>query len=322
MKTPKFWKKKSFISKILTPLGLVYNYITQRRIRLVKSQKANLSVICIGNISVGGGGKTPCCIEVAKILLQENKKVFFLSRGYKSKLKNLIIEDIHSSVEVGDEPLLLKKIAPVVIAPDRVLGAKIASSNKAEVMILDDGFQNPYLYKDFSFLVIDGEAGLGNGLIFPAGPLRESLENGVKRAGAIIIIGQDKFNLALKIQSMKDIPILSAKIIPNPAQISELLNKKVIAFAGIARPEKFYKTLRQAGVEVAYSFDFPDHHYFSDKELNNIITQAEKINASIVTTEKDFVRIPKKYQKSIKILEITLELDKVALREILKNVVS
>ncbi len=260
---------------------------------------------------MGGSGKTPTCVEIAKFIQSLDKSPNFLSRGYKSRKKNIVVSVYDNALDVGDEPLLLSQNAPVVIASDRIKGAEIAIKNNADVIIMDDGFQNPYLHKDFSIITIDGGTGFGNGKIFPSGPLREHPETAFKRANAIIIIGDDKFNITSKIKELSQIPIYSARVIPNPAKATELQGKNVIAFAGIGRPQKFYDTLASIGVTPLKTIDFPDHHNYSHKEIENLIKRAKENKAELITTQKDYVKLSQEHKKQINFLEISLEIDKV-----------
>lgn len=303
MKTPKYWQSNSLISKILMPLGWVYGSATQLRIKLKTSAKTNVPVICIGNITAGGTGKTPVSISIAKMLETEMYHPFFVSRGYGGKLQDVMVNNKkHSAREVGDEPLLLSKQAPVIVNANRHEGAQRAVSEGADVIIMDDGFQNPGLHKDLSFLVFDGHYGIGNGKIMPAGPLRETLEDGIKRADAVIILGKDKHNLAQRC----GLPTFFAH---TEAVQTTLNNQDVLAFAGIGHPQKFYHTLKQQGFNVIKTIDFPDHHFYSRLELENIISEAKKINAQIYTTGKDFVKIPTLFQKDVNVLDIAVVWD-------------
>ena len=206
----------------------------------------------------------------------------------------------HTPQQVGDEPLLLARQVPTVVSPDRYLGAQIAENAGADIIIMDDGFQNPKLHKDLSFLVFDGGFGYGNGWCIPAGPLRESLSAGLKRADAIIIIGEDKHNLASKF----NLPVFQGNIVPTTPEFEE---RKAIAFAGIGRPEKFYQSLRELNFELVETIDFPDHHYYSEPELNELITKAQEKSCILVTTAKDMVKIPTALRPKFKVLEIEVK---------------
>lgn len=305
MKTPSYWQSNSLISKLLSPIGWIYGFLTQARLKLKQPQKADIPVICIGNITAGGTGKTPVSISIAKMLTGEMYHPYFVTRGYGGKLQNIIVNNKkHSAAEVGDEPLLLSRQAPVVVNANRYQGALTALKDGADIIIMDDGFQNPSLYKDLSFLVFDGTYGIGNGKILPAGPLRETFSNGLKRADALIILGKDKHNLAQK----SGLPTFYGYA--EAAQTCNLDNPNVLAFAGIGHPQKFYHTLSQQGFNLLKTIDFPDHHFYTNAEIENILKQAQSLNAQIYTTSKDFVKIPHIYQKEINVLEISIVWEK------------
>ena len=302
MQTPKFWIKKNFISNLLLPLGYIYGSMTGLRLAYKKSGSVDKQVICVGNISAGGTGKTPVAISIAKILQKQNLNPAFVSRGYGANLTNVIVDNnIHSATDVGDEPMLLSSIAPTVINANRFQGALMAINNNANVIIMDDGFQNPSLKKDISFVVVDGKYGFGNERCIPAGPLREFLSKGIDRASAIILLGDDNHNIQSK---AKNKPIFRAEICPIIPQIS---NPNIIAFAGIGHPDKLYSSLKSIGFKIIETIDFPDHHKYSHDELMNIVKLANNKNADIYTTSKDFVKIPKELQPNFKVLEITVK---------------
>lgn len=303
MKTPKYWQSNSFTSKILSPLGFLYGLMTQLRLKLKSPHKVSIPVVCIGNITAGGTGKTPVSISIAKLLATEMYHPFFVSRGYGGKLQDVIVNNKkHTAKDVGDEPLLLSKQAPVVVNANRYAAAQKAVEQGADIIIMDDGFQNPSLHKDLSFLVFDGNYGIGNGKIIPSGPLRETLENGTKRADAIIILGKDKHDLAKRCG-------LPAFFGHTEAVQTTINNQDVVAFAGIGHPQKFYHTLKQQGFNVVKTIDFPDHHFYTREELENIINEAKKLNAQIYTTSKDFVKIPPLYSQDINVLEVAVVWD-------------
>ncbi|MBQ8465956.1 MAG: tetraacyldisaccharide 4'-kinase [Alphaproteobacteria bacterium] len=301
MRTPSFWQKNNWISKLLTPLGELYALGTRIRLKTKKTHKVKIPVICIGNLTAGGTGKTPTAISLAVLLQNAGLYPNFLSRGYHGTVQNVQVNcTTHTPQQVGDEPLLLARIAPTFINADRYQGALMAQHNQAECILMDDGFQNPSLYKDLSFIVIDGTIGFGNGKCIPAGPLREHITDGLKRAQAALIIGDDNFNLSTSL----NIPCFKGKIIP---ELPDLQNNRVVAFAGIGRPQKFYTSLNELGIEIVKTFDFPDHHYYSEDELNTVLTEAELLNAEAITTTKDFVKIPPALQSRFKVLEIRMQ---------------
>lgn len=299
MKAPAFWNKRNWQSWLLFPFGCLYAGITALRLSIHQPLKVNVPVICIGNLTAGGSGKTPTAISIAKILKQKNKNPFFISRGYGGTLSDILVDiNIHSASEVGDEPLLLARYAPVIINHKRDKAALRAIEEGADIIIMDDGFQNPLLYKDKSLLVIDGAAGLGNELPIPSGPLREFFTHGIKRAQGIIMLGKDLHNIIAKTPQL---PIFKGHIQP---QKIDKTNRKVIAFAGIGRPEKFYQSLQDCGLQVIKTISFPDHHFYKNSELESIISEAEANDADIYTTAKDMVKIPHKMQNHFNVLEI------------------
>lgn len=301
MKTPKFWMTNGILSQLLTPISFIYGFATQWRIKHAKPYHAKAKVICVGNITAGGVGKTPVTMALAKKYLAEGKKVFFVTRGYKGKLKNIVVDlATHTPEETGDEARLLAQIAPTIIAPKRDVGAKIAEKMGAEIIIMDDGFQNPRLYKDESWLVFDGTVGIGNGRIIPAGPLRETLANGEKRANYIIIMGEDKTNL----KTQCSLPVYAGQLEALPCDIP---HRRVMAFAGIGHPEKFYQTLREQGYDVVKTKDFPDHHSYSITDIKTLQSEAASENLSLITTEKDFVKLGE-YSKGIYCLRVQASL--------------
>lgn len=285
MKTPAFWQTDNWVSRLLLPVSFLYGFVTQARLRLKKPYHCGVKVICIGNITAGGVGKTPVAMRVAEHYLARGKKVFFVTRGYKGKLKNILVDlTKHTPRETGDEARLLASVAPTIISPKREAGAKMAVEMGAEIIIMDDGFQNPGLYKDESWLVFDGAVGIGNGRIIPAGPLREKLSVGEQRATRVLIMGEDKTGLAQQCT----LPVFFGRLEPLAL---ELATKKVLAFAGIGHPEKFYRTLETAGFQVAAHRDFEDHHQYSVVEIDALKKEAAAKGLALVTTEKDYVKL-------------------------------
>ena len=301
MKTPSFWQTDNLTSKLLSPLGELYALATKLRIKLKKSQKVSIPVICIGNLTAGGTGKTPTAISLAQILQNSGLKPNFISRGYHGELQNLQVNpSTHTPQQVGDEPLLLAQIAPTFINANRYQGALMAQNNQADCILMDDGFQNPSLYKDLSLIVIDGHTGFGNNKCIPAGPLREHIKDGLQRAQAALIIGDDAHNLS---QSLP-IPCFKGTIKAEKPTIS---TNRVIAFAGIGRPQKFYNTLQELSLEIVDTIDFPDHHYYSEAELQQILEKAKKNKAQAITTSKDFVKIPDSLKNQFSVLNIGIQ---------------
>ncbi len=298
MKTPRFWAYNGWQAKMLMPLAWLYGVATQLRLRMRQPYHAKAKVICIGNITAGGVGKTPVAMAMAEKYLKEGKKVFFVTRGYKGKLKNIVVDlGRHTAEETGDEARLLAGVAPTIITPKREEGAKLAEKMGADIIIMDDGFQNPGLYKDESWLVFDGKTGIGNGKIIPAGPLRETLENGEKRAQYILIMGKDETGLAKQCR----LPVYFGRIEALPF---DLKNKRVLAFAGIGHPEKFYRTLQDLGYDVVVTHDFSDHYNYRAEDVEKMVKEAEDNGLSLVTTEKDYVKLSKADKERVHVLKI------------------
>ncbi|MBR1915486.1 MAG: tetraacyldisaccharide 4'-kinase [Alphaproteobacteria bacterium] len=302
MKTPQFWKSNNAFGFLLSPFGALYGALTALRLKLKKGYQADVPVICVGNITAGGVGKTPISMALGELLKKQGKNPFFISRGYGGVLSGVLVDNKkHSPREVGDEPLILSHVAPTVVCHDRAKAAKIAIQNGADILIMDDGFQNPGLKKDVSFLVFNGELGIGNGKIIPAGPLRESLKSGLKRADAVIFIGEDKTKLLEKI----DKPVLKANIVEQKPDYQG----SVVAFAGIGYPQKFYNSLLKCGLTIENAYDFEDHHFYTKDELKHILKKAKKKNLPVYTTSKDYVKIPKNMQHDFNVLHIKAEFE-------------
>jgi tetraacyldisaccharide 4'-kinase len=294
LEAPSFWyRPKGALAATLAPLGALYGRIAEAKFARAVPYRSRLPVICIGNFTLGGGGKTPTAIAIASLLASLGARPCFLTRGYGGKSKGpLLVGRGDGAADVGDEPLLLAEAAPTMIAADRAAGAKAIETIDATAIIMDDGFQNPGLAKDLSLIAVDASLGIGNGLVMPAGPLRAPLDPQIARAGALIIIGTGG-NAAPLEQAFAatDKPVLRARVVPR--QDKRWLGVlPVIAFAGIAAPEKFYATLSANGARILARHSFGDHHRYTRREAAALLKEAEDRKAMLVTTEKDFVRIP------------------------------
>jgi tetraacyldisaccharide 4'-kinase len=267
--------------------------MAERKIAGAAPYRSRLPVICIGNFTAGGGGKTPTAIAVAEELKRARERPCFLTRGYGGKTQGpVLIAKGQSAAEVGDETLLLAAHAPTVVSADRAAGARLIEGTDATVIVMDDGFQNPQLAKDFSLIVVDAATGLGNGLIMPAGPLRAPLDRQMKRADALLLIGDGgKAAPLAKSFEATSKPVLKARMAPrgDPRWLGVL---PVIGFAGIANPKKFYATLSQNGARLTGTRSFPDHHTYTERQAMRLLRWAREWNAMLVTTEKDWVRLP------------------------------
>ncbi|MFP4314431.1 MAG: tetraacyldisaccharide 4'-kinase [Alphaproteobacteria bacterium] len=305
LKTPSFWyppldQTPAYWEKALWPASVLYQSVHRVNQALNKNYHAPFPVICVGNATAGGSGKTPLCIALAKLVNKPD--LYFLTKGYKGSLESSLIVDprTHLNDMVGDEALLLARYATTIKSANRIEGMKLAEAQNAALVIMDDGLQNPSVHKDISFMVIDGAHGFGNGKTLPAGPLREPLEKAFSRADAFILIGEDERNI--KSLLPEDKPIFRADIIPQELDGP----KKVVAFCGLGLPEKFKTTLANAGYEIAGWHEFPDHHPYTHKELQNLKESADKLGASLITTEKDAMRIfEKSMLEHIQVLKIS-----------------
>lgn len=300
LSTPKFWHKRwSVMSILLIPFSWLYQLAHAINIaRQGTPYKSKIPVICIGNAIAGGSGKTPTVMALIKIIRENNlaKNPVILTRGYGGDITTptLVDRNKHNAENVGDEALLLAQHAPTIIAQNRAEGAKFAEDNKHDLIIMDDGLQNNRLHKDISFLVVDRQIDFGNNRILPAGPLREPLAKILPRIDSIICIGR-KFH--------SDKPVFEAAIEP---QNTLDTSKTYIAFAGLGYPEKFKNTLLDLGVNLVGWHAFPDHYPYTEKDLEILKTHANDLDATLITTEKDFVRLPQNYKDEIETLPITL----------------
>jgi tetraacyldisaccharide 4'-kinase len=328
MREPAFWwRKPGLAAHLLAPLAALYGAVAARRLRR-PGQRARARVVCIGNLTVGGAGKTPTAIAAARALNDMGARPAFLTRGYGGRLAGpIIVSPAHSAADVGDEPLLLARVATTVVARDRVAGAAMAVDAGADAIVMDDGFQNPSLHKDLSIIVVDGRRGIGNGRVVPAGPLRAPLAAQLPRAHALLVIGEPGPSARSVVEAARHggSPALTGRLVPYPAAVAALAGTRVLAFAGIADADKFFSTLREAGVAVAATRRFADHHRFSATEAAGLIAEAEQSRLALVTTEKDQARMigdPALADLSARArtLPVTLALDKSSgLRDLLEG---
>jgi tetraacyldisaccharide 4'-kinase len=259
------------------------------------ARPAPVPVICVGNPTLGGAGKTPAAIAIAHLLREAGQKPCFLSRGYggtAAREPTLVDPARHRADDVGDEPLLLARFAPAVVARDRFAGAALACRTGAEVIVMDDGFQNPDLFKDRSILVVDGPRGIGNGRVFPAGPLRAPLAPQLARAQALLLVGEGTAGeLVAAAARSRGLPVFHGRLEPDEKTLAALRGQRVLAFAGIGHPDKFFATLRDAGIAIGAQAPFPDHHRYRRAEAQDLIARAEREGLVLVTTEKDLARL-------------------------------
>ncbi len=293
-KAPEFWWQENLnaAALLLAPISWIYGQVAGRRMTRHSKSRSALPVICIGNFVTGGTGKTPFAIRLAERLKDEGHKPGFLLRGYGGKLEGPVIVDPtkHTAVDVGDEALLLAKAGPTVISSDRPAGAASLEQLPVDLILMDDGFQNPALHKDLSFALVDCAVGFGNGLCIPAGPMRAPADKQIVKADCLVLVGEGKrAEDAVHLAGRRGLPILHAHIGPQKNDVLE--DGKLLAFAGIGRPEKFFKTLESLDYSVVETRSFADHHEFTEADARTLLTKAEHGGLQLVTTEKDMVRI-------------------------------
>lgn len=310
MRAREFWARRGLVPALLAPLAGLYAAAGALRRRFVRPFRAAVPVVCVGALTVGGAGKTPTAIAVAARLAALGHTPHILTRGYKGRLRGPVRVDpaSHTARDVGDEPLLLAAAAPTWVARDRAAGARAAIAAGADLLVLDDGYQNPGLIKDMSIVVIDGGQGIGNGRRLPAGPLRETIASGFGRARAVVIIGKDRTGIAARVP--RGVALLRARLVPDPADAKLLRGKRVLAFAGLGRPAKFFDTLAEAGAKVVKRNAYPDHHPYAGPEVEATIAEALRMDAIPVTTAKDAVRIPETQRARLRVLRVTLACDR------------
>lgn len=292
MRAPEFWARRTPLAHALAPLGFAYGLGARWRRTLVQPRSVAVPVICVGNLTVGGAGKTPTALALAALLRGLGVRPHYLTRGYGGRLAGPVQVDpeVHTAADVGDEPLLLAADAPCWVSRDRVAGAEAAVAAGAQAIVMDDGLQNPRLRKSLSMVVIDGASGFGNGFVLPAGPLREFVTDGMARVQALVLVGPvSPATERVVARTAGNRPVLAAEFV---VDARELAGQRVLPFAGIARPEKFFASLAALGCEVVATAAFADHHPYREEEIAALRQQAAALGAALATTAKDHVRLP------------------------------
>ena len=314
MRTPSFWyTRPGFLAWFLSPLGWLYGKATQQRLNKATTIiRAQSPVICIGNVNAGGTGKTPTIIAMVEHLQKLGHTAVVVSRGYGKNLKvpTLVNPLVHSSDQVGDESLLIAAFCQVIVTNSRVAGVQLASKCRPDVILMDDGFQDPAVHKDFSIITVNASLGFGNGFCIPAGPLREPVLTGLKRADMCLSIGskENQKKFLEKLAVPLDVVHVAAEVKPLLTGMRwEGLN--TFAFSGIAHPEKFFLTLESLGVNILGREPLSDHQPLSLSLMRRMSAKAKSLNAKLVCTEKDFVRIPVDYRAEVLVFPVRLEIE-------------
>jgi len=298
MKTPWFWRSINLLSLLLSPFSLIYLVITRFRFASAIPRKFGTKILCVGNIVAGGSGKTPVALMLGNLLISKGLRVAYACKNYRGTISLPIkVTDAYKPGEIIDEAMLLAEVSDAFVAPNLVDAIAMADRDGYDYIITDDGLQNNHFYKDMSILVVDSKIGFCNNLLLPAGPLRETFVSAQARVNFIFVVG-DHDSVVLK-NCNKPVMFFERKF-------GKVAQKKYIAFAGIAYPEKFYSSLEELGIDVVERVSYPDHFCYSNKDIEALIKKANDIGAGLITTSKDLVKISEKYKKNIDVLEMEL----------------
>jgi tetraacyldisaccharide 4'-kinase len=300
MRAPDFWQRAGALAALLSPLGVLHGASVAYKAARARPFDSGLPVICVGNLTAGGSGKTPVAIAIAGMLRDRGHRPWFLTRGYGGTTRGPAVASRgHSAAVMGDEALLLARTAPTIVARDRAAGARLAREKGASILVMDDGHQNFALLKSLSLVVVDAETGFGNGCQIPAGPLREPVAQGLARADAVVLVGEGGPDLG----HFRG-PVLRARLRADGAAFA---GKDVFAFAGIGRPEKFVASLKDSGANITGTCFFDDHHPYAEDEILQLKMVAG--DSALVTTEKDFIRLTTAQREGIRVLKVAAEFD-------------
>ena len=315
VKAPAFWyRPPGLAAALLEPFGRCYEAAGRMRRARTTPQLVGAPVVCVGNLVAGGAGKTPLALAIADILAGWGLAPHFLTRGYQGRLAGpvRVTPHLHDAADVGDEALLLAGRAPTWVSRDRAAGALRAVADGARSLVLDDGFQNPALVYRLAVLVVDGATGFGNRRVIPAGPLRERVEHGLARASALVVMGEDQAGIATEAMNFAaatggHLPVFHARLEPDPAVAESLRGQRVVAFAGIGRPAKFFETLDRLGAHLEGEIAFADHQPYTAGQILKLVERAHHKRAQLVTTAKDHVRLPEAVRSMVRVLPVAVE---------------
>ncbi len=309
MKTPAFWREETMHGRLLAPLGWIYygfsNLHRKWQSFRAKPQKLSAPVICIGNVTAGGAGKTPTARMLSGMLKIAGQEPHCISRGYggeKQKTPLRVDSQKHQATQVGDEPLLLAQTCPTWISTNRQASTQAALKEGASIIIADDGLQNPTFHKDISLLIMDSHYGVGNGQFVPSGPLREPLTKALKRCDGIILIGDGTY------QPPTDLPVWKSTL-NTVTDLSQYKTKPAFAFTGLATPHKFFDSLRKQGVNLLGEIAYSDHHNYTPTDIALLLEKSEEEQAALLTTAKDYVKLPESFREKVKVVDVKLTLD-------------
>ena len=300
IKTPHFWTELSWQSVVLFPVSYIWRFGHYAQQKILNTKETEIPVICVGNLTVGGSGKTPVVITLCRFLSGIGKSTSILTRGFGGKEKGPIFvsTNLHQSLDVGDEPLMMAHSLDVCVSRNRPLGANhILDKKKYDCIVMDDGLQNPTLKKDLNIAVFDGKFGIGNGFLLPAGPMRQKLEVGIQNIDLVIFNGKDETGLGQKIPP--HIPIFTGELQPDEEIVEKMKNRRVYGFAGIGNPSRFFKTLNNIGADLVGEAHFADHHPYTDADLTQLYEEAMQSGAELVTTQKDWMRLPSDWRDRV-----------------------
>lgn len=305
MRPPEFWQTGGTAARLLDPFGKIFGAMTAWRLKRTQADDVSVPVISVGNLTVGGTGKTPVARDLTERLRRAGHQPTVVLRGYGGKLKGpaLVNTDQHTVVDVGDEALMHARDGATWIARNRAAGARAAIADGATAIVLDDAHQHPSLKKDLSLVVVDGVTGFGNHRVIPAGPLREDVRAGLARADAVVIIGPDRTNLIGRLP--ESLPVLAGTLEPG-SDSTYLRGRKVVAFAGLGRPEKFFETLVALGAHVVAVHPFDDHHLYQPADIQPVLDEAFAIDALPVTTEKDAMRLSPDQRQQVDVVKVSV----------------